>query len=90
MQLVSESVCVVVFRRRSRHVEFLLLHRTPERGGFRQSVSGRLESGERAEDVARREVKETGFDPVSGMDLERANVFYNVALEVLQFEPYSE
>lgn len=85
---MSESVCALVFRRRSGRVEFLLLHRIPARGGFWQSVSGRIESGERAEPAVRREVmEETGFDPLRVIHLEKVNVFYNVALEAIHFEP---
>lgn len=88
MQLVSESVCALVFRRQSGRIEFLLLHRTPARGGFWQSVSGRMESGERAEPAARREVtEETGLKPLRVIYLEKVNVFYNVALEAIHFEP---
>jgi len=68
--------------------EYLLLHRAPARGGFWQSVSGRIEPGEKADAAARREVKEeTAPDPVRVICLEKVNVFYNVALEAIHFEP---
>ena len=88
MQVVSESVCVFVFRRRGARVEYLLLHRTPGRGGFWQSVSGRMEAGERAGAAAQREVREeTALDPVRLITLEKVNVFYNAALEAIHLEP---
>jgi len=41
----------------------LLLRRTPERGGFWQQVTGRIEPGEKAAEAARREFREeTGAD----------------------------
>jgi lipoyl(octanoyl) transferase len=48
----------------------LLLRRTPERGGFWQIVTGRIESGESADQAAAREVREeTGSElPVTSLD----------------------
>ncbi len=86
--MTSESVCVFVFRRRGRQVEFLLLHRIPSRGGFWQSVSGRIEPGEKAEAAARREVsEETGLTPITVILLEKVNVFYNAPIEAIHLEP---
>ncbi len=88
MRLSSESVCVFLFRRHQGTVEFLMLRRAPARGAFWQSVSGRIEDGETAERAARREAaEETGLEPLRVIVLEKVNVFYNQALEAIQFEP---
>lgn len=48
--------------RRTDPVMFLLLRRTPARGGWWQAVTGSVESGEDLQRAARREVlEETGF-----------------------------
>ena len=88
MQVTSESVCAFVYRRRGQQVEFLLLHRIPARGGFWQSVSGRIESSEKADAAARREVREeTGLTPIAVHLLEKVNVFYNAPIEAIHLEP---
>src|SRR5205807_7699479 len=52
----------VVIRREDRRV--LLLKRKPERGGFWQILTGRIEPGESALQTAAREIhEETGFSP---------------------------
>lgn len=58
----ATGVVVYVMRRRKEDVQFLLLLRTPDRGGFWQTVSGGLERGETAWQTALREVhEETGL-----------------------------
>jgi lipoyl(octanoyl) transferase len=53
------TVSVVVHR----EGRVLALRRTPERGGFWQPVTGKIEAGESAADAARRELREeTGLD----------------------------
>lgn len=67
---------VLAFVHRARSPRFLLLHRTPARGGFWQPVTGRLESGETWEAATLREVREeTGLDALSLLDLEREVTF---------------
>jgi len=53
-----QTVSVSVVREREGQREVLLLQRTPERGGFWQTVTGRVEPGERPGDTARRELRE--------------------------------
>ncbi len=64
-----QSVLVAVLRRSSSGTEALLLRRTPARGGFWQTVTGRIEAGETPLDAAQREAfEETGFqNPVSDL-----------------------
>jgi lipoyl(octanoyl) transferase len=86
--VISESVCVQVFRRKQGQIEYLMLRRSPKRGGFWQSVSGRVKKKETAESAARREVREeTGLDPRSVILLEKVNVFFNVEDESMHLEP---
>lgn len=86
--MISESVCVQVFRRKREQVEYLMLRRSPKRGGFWQSVSGRVKKQETAKSAARREVREeTGLDPRSVILLEKVNVFFNVEDESMHLEP---
>ena len=64
--LNDRSVQVVVFRSAPAALEFLVLKRRAERGGFWQTVSGGIEDGEAPVDAAAREVREeTGCDWVS-------------------------
>ncbi|AFE09225.1 lipoate-protein ligase B [Corallococcus coralloides DSM 2259] len=56
------TVSVAVMHGRGLEARVLLLRRTPERGGFWQTVTGRLEPGESPVEAARREVaEETGL-----------------------------
>lgn len=56
------TVSVAVVHGQGPEARVLLLRRTPERGGFWQTVTGRLEPGESPLDAARREVaEETGL-----------------------------
>ncbi|RKI11442.1 lipoyl(octanoyl) transferase LipB [Corallococcus sp. AB030] len=56
------TVSVAVMHGRGPEARVLLLRRTPERGGFWQTVTGRLEPGESPVEAARREVaEETGL-----------------------------
>lgn len=54
LEIVADSVSAFVFRRERGRLRLLLLRRTPDRGGFWQSVSGRLLKRETAEDAAGR------------------------------------
>jgi lipoyl(octanoyl) transferase len=68
------TVSVVVTREDGR---VLLMQRTPERGGYWQPVTGKVEQGESAEKAAQRELKEeTGVAaPVRALGYEHAFVF---------------
>lgn len=69
-------------------IEYLMLRRVPERGGFWQSVSGNMNEGEEAESAARREVREeTGFEPQGVLTLETINVFSRPGDERTYLEP---
>ncbi|MBW2982846.1 NUDIX pyrophosphatase [Candidatus Woesearchaeota archaeon] len=52
------QVLGIVFRRSRRGIEFLLLKRTPKKGGFWQPVSGGLEEGETLRQALLRELVE--------------------------------
>ncbi len=69
MLRVPRQVLVYLFRRRQdRSVEFLLLKRTEQRGGFWQGVSGAPEWEESDAEGAIREVsEETGFSVASSL-----------------------
>jgi lipoyl(octanoyl) transferase len=59
-----ETISVTVLREALLGDEVLLLQRTPERGGFWQTLTGRREPGESALQTAARELyEETGFAP---------------------------
>jgi 8-oxo-dGTP pyrophosphatase MutT (NUDIX family) len=51
------EVEAVIFRRKP-SLEFLILHRVPEKGGFWQNLSGGVEEGESLLDTLKRELKE--------------------------------
>lgn len=73
----ANGVVVYVLRRRRDDVQFLLLLRTADRGGFWQSVSGGLESGETAWQTALREVhEETGLMVNELFATDRVECFY--------------
>lgn len=48
----------VIFRRRDKKLEFLVLHRTKERGGFWQNLTGGVEKGETPTLALKREIEE--------------------------------
>jgi lipoyl(octanoyl) transferase len=52
------TVSVAVLRGRGPEAQVLVMRRTPERGGFWQIVTGRLEQGESPEQAAARELEE--------------------------------
>lgn len=52
------EVHVVIFRRVKNELEFLILHRKPEKGGFWQNLTGGVEKGESLLDTLKREIKE--------------------------------
>lgn len=68
------TVSVAVVRGQGPDAQVLLLRRTPERGGFWQPVTGRLEPGESPAEAARREVsEETGLElPVRDLEYRHA------------------
>ena len=60
------QVLVYPFKQSEEKIEFLLLKRTEERGGFWQGVTGHTERGEKTIDVAKRKLlEETSFIPKS-------------------------
>ena len=65
---MRQPVQVVVYLARAGSrgdLEYLMLRRTPERGGYWQGVTGGVEDGETPCETARREIKEeTGLVPV--------------------------
>ena len=68
-----EKVQCIVYRINGGNVEILLLKTIPGRGGFWQSVTGKVEPGESLCDAARRELhEETGIDTL-GMDAEKSS-----------------
>jgi 8-oxo-dGTP pyrophosphatase MutT (NUDIX family) len=63
MARVARDVAVQLFRRTPDGVQFLMLHRQPERGGFWQGVTGAPMPGESDAEAAIRETREeTGYD----------------------------
>lgn len=57
------QVVVFPFRIKNEKVEYLLMHRIRNRGGFWQGVSGAVEVGENLDQAAARELREeTGFE----------------------------
>ena len=63
MARVAREVAVHLFRRTPDGVQFLMLHRQPERGGFWQGVTGAPMPGESDAEAAIRETREeTGYD----------------------------
>jgi dATP pyrophosphohydrolase len=57
MDKIIQKIQAVIFRR-TPSLEFLLLQRTNERGGYWQSVTGSVEDGESIVDALTREIKE--------------------------------
>jgi lipoyl(octanoyl) transferase len=68
------TVSVAVVRGHGPEARVLVLRRTPERGGFWQTVTGRLEPGESPAGAARRELREE-----TGLDLEPVDLAYRHA-----------
>jgi lipoyl(octanoyl) transferase len=66
----SRTVSITVLRGHGPQARVLLLRRIPERGGFWQTVTGRVEPGELSEHAAARELaEETGLSvPVRSLD----------------------
>jgi lipoyl(octanoyl) transferase len=63
-EVPHELQTISVAIRRASDGRLLLLHRTPDRGGFWQILTGRIEPGESPLAAAAREVfEETGFEP---------------------------
>jgi dATP pyrophosphohydrolase len=58
----------ILFRKINGKMQYLLLKRTPERGGFWQPVTGGLEEGETKIEALKREVREeTGMKNIIGI-----------------------
>jgi len=88
VKIVCNSVCAFVFRRSGDSVEYLLLRRTHDRGGFWQPVTGRVEKREKAEDAARREVfEETGFKTREFLFIEKVHVYFKPGKRKIYAEP---
>jgi len=88
MKSVTETVSAFVHRREGSSREFLLLRRIPERGGFWQSVSGKIADGERATDTAIREVREeTGLEVIRLLPIDYVNSFYDLERDAIFLEP---
>jgi lipoyl(octanoyl) transferase len=69
------TVSVAVLRGRGPEAQVLLLRRTPERGGFWQTVTGRLEPGEAPAAAAAREVQEELGATLEVVDLDYRHAF---------------
>lgn len=69
------TISVSAVRWNAGRAEVLLLQRTPERGGFWQTVTGRIEPGERADQAARRELREETGLSLDVFPLEYAHSF---------------
>ncbi len=54
----QDTLQVIIFRKVQTDYEFLLLKRIPEKGGFWQPISARIEKDENPLEGARRELKE--------------------------------
>ena len=79
MWRVPRDVSVQLFRREKAGVRFLMLRRTPARGGFWQGVTGAPLHGETNEAAALREVQEeTGWDVSAS--LQSLDLSYSYAL----------
>lgn len=88
VKVVCDSVSAFVFRRTREGIEYLVLKRTPERGGFWQPVSGTIQKREKPESTARREViEETGLEPRSLITLEKVHTFYIPGKRRVYMEP---
>lgn len=88
MKVVCDSVCAIVFRIRRGHLEYLVLQRTKERGGFWQPVTGTVRKQELAEDVARREVnEETGLPVKRLLPLQTVHTFHKPGRPAVHLEP---
>ena len=73
-----ETISLAVLREGRLGDEVLVFHRTPERGGFWQTLTGRREPGESPLQTAARELtEETGFNPQLGelRDLDYVHAF---------------
>ncbi|WP_224361031.1 lipoyl(octanoyl) transferase LipB [Hyalangium versicolor] len=68
------TVSITVLRGHGPEARVLMVRRIPERGGFWQTITGRVEPGESPEQTAARELKEeTGLDvPVRALDYRHA------------------
>ena len=69
------TVSVAVLRGEGSRVQVLLLERTPERGGFWQTVTGRIEPGESPLEAAERELQEELGQALPVEDLDYRHAF---------------
>ncbi|MEO5617355.1 MAG: NUDIX domain-containing protein, partial [Candidatus Eisenbacteria bacterium] len=84
IKLFSDHIETYIFRRRSRRIQILCLHRAPGTPlpGVWQPVTGRRERGERALVAAAREVREeTGLEPIRWWGLETISIWFESANE---------
>jgi len=58
----AEQIGCIVFRQRNEKLEFLLLKRISEKGGFWQSITGEVENESLKDAVLREAKEETGID----------------------------
>ncbi len=61
------QVEAIVFRWVNKKIEYLMLKRIPEKGGFWQPVTGGMETGETMKDALLRELKEETKVPRSSL-----------------------
>ena len=88
MEVKAASVIAFVFRKHEGSVQFLMMRRTKERGGFWQSVSGTVKGRETAAQTAMREVEEeTGLHLKRYLLVDAVNIFYKEAEDTVYVEP---
>ncbi|MCX7805443.1 MAG: NUDIX pyrophosphatase [Planctomycetota bacterium] len=88
MEIKGVSVVAFVFRQQANTVQFLMLKRSKERGGFWQPVSGTIKGRETAAQAAMREVEEeTGLRLRRYVVADAVNVFYKEAEDTIYVEP---
>ncbi len=85
MKVRAATVSAWIFRRRGKGVEFLVLKRTPDRGGFWQCVSGKAKKRETGEEAARREIdEETGLPVKRLFAVDSINAYYENGVVILE------
>ena len=88
MEVKGASVIAFVFRKAGDNIQFLMMRRSKERGGFWQSVSGGIKDRETAAQAAMREVEEeTGLRLKRYVVADAVNIFYKEAEDTIYLEP---